>query len=66
MLSLHCSDSNSGGYIVSAIFTCWEYQRLGVKYRQHRILAASFWIKLAFILVEFVLAIGKWIQPNPV
>jgi len=46
------------GYVVSAIFICWEYQRLGAKYRQHRILRTSFWIKLAFILIEIVLAIA--------
>jgi len=46
-----------GGYILSAIFLCAEYQRLGIHYRQHRILALSFWIKLAFILVEAAFAI---------
>ncbi|KAI9674526.1 MAG: hypothetical protein M1817_001864 [Caeruleum heppii] len=46
------------GYVLSAIFVCWEYQRLGVRYRQHRVLRLSFWIKLAFIIVEFALAIG--------
>jgi len=46
------------GYVISAIFICIEYQRLGVKYREHRILRASFWIKLTFILVELVLAIA--------
>lgn len=46
------------GYVVSAIFICWEYQRLGAKYREHRILRASFWIKLAFILIEIVLAVA--------
>lgn len=45
------------GYVISAIFICIEYQRLGVKYREHRVLRASFWIKLAFIFVELVLAI---------
>ena len=39
-----------GGYIVSAVFVCWEYQRLGVHYRQHRVLRMSFWVKLFFIL----------------
>jgi uncharacterized membrane protein YbhN (UPF0104 family) len=47
-----------GGYIVSAIFICWEYQRLGIHYREFRILRASFWVKLAFIFVECGLAIG--------
>ncbi|OWP05680.1 hypothetical protein B2J93_1729 [Marssonina coronariae] len=46
------------GYIISAIFICWEYQRLGIKYRQHRILRTSFWIKLFFILLEVILAIA--------
>lgn len=46
------------GYVVSAIFICAEYQRLGVKYRQHSILRMSFWIKLAFIFIEVGLAIG--------
>ncbi|KAL2069141.1 hypothetical protein VTL71DRAFT_15479 [Oculimacula yallundae] len=46
------------GYIISAIFVCWEYQRLGIHYRQHRILRASFWIKLTFIFVELGLAIA--------
>ncbi|CAG8981641.1 hypothetical protein HYALB_00013711 [Hymenoscyphus albidus] len=46
------------GYIVSAVFICWEYQRLGIHYRQHKILRYSFWIKLAFILIEVGLAIA--------
>ncbi|PHH73326.1 hypothetical protein CDD82_5540 [Ophiocordyceps australis] len=46
------------GYIISAIFACWEYQRLGIKNREYRILRASFWIKLAFIIVEIALAIA--------
>ncbi|TWU77526.1 hypothetical protein ED733_007360 [Metarhizium rileyi] len=45
------------GYWLSAVFICWEYQRLGIKNREHRILRSSFWIKLAFILVELALAI---------
>lgn len=47
------------GYIVSAIFVCAEYQRLGIHHRQHKILRASFWVKLAFIFIEIILAIGK-------
>lgn len=47
-----------GGYWVSAVFICAEYQRLGIKYRQHRILRISFWIKLTFILLEFFLVIA--------
>ncbi|KAF1943627.1 hypothetical protein EJ02DRAFT_501963 [Clathrospora elynae] len=46
------------GYIVSAIFICWEYQRLGIHYRQHSILRISFWIKLFFIIAEVCLAIA--------
>jgi len=46
------------GYIVSAIFICWEYQRLGIHYRQHSVLRISFWIKLFFILTEVCLAIA--------
>lgn len=46
------------GYIVSAIFICAEYQRLGIHYRDQRILAVSFWIKLAFIFIEVALVIG--------
>lgn len=47
-----------GGYIISAIFICWEYQRLGIHYREHSILRMSFWIKLAFIILEIVLVIA--------
>ncbi|KAF9730393.1 hypothetical protein PMIN06_011424 [Paraphaeosphaeria minitans] len=46
------------GYIVSAIFICWEYQRLGIHFREHSILRYSFWIKLTFIFVELGLAIA--------
>ncbi|KAI4624917.1 uncharacterized protein J4E87_005398 [Alternaria ethzedia] len=46
------------GYIVSAIFICWEYQRLGIHYREHSILRISFWIKLFFIITEVCLAIA--------
>ncbi|KAF3055403.1 Frag1/DRAM/Sfk1 family domain-containing protein [Trichoderma afarasin] len=45
------------GYIISAIFICWEYQQLGLYNRQHRILRISFWVKLTFVIVEFILAI---------
>ncbi|KAL8695515.1 MAG: hypothetical protein Q9218_000093 [Villophora microphyllina] len=44
------------GYVISAIFICAEYQRLGVHFRQHRVLRASFWMKLFFILIEICLA----------
>lgn len=50
---------HSVGYIISAIFACAEYQRLGIHFRQYRILRMSFWIKLFFILTEIALAIGK-------
>lgn len=51
------------GYIISAIFICAEYQRLGIHFREHRVLRASFWLKLAFIFVELGLAIGKSFTP---
>ncbi|KAL8843616.1 MAG: hypothetical protein Q9170_000120 [Blastenia crenularia] len=44
------------GYVISAIFICAEYQRLGAHFRQHRVLRASFWMKLFFIIVEIILA----------
>ncbi|KAE8551637.1 hypothetical protein EYB25_005527 [Talaromyces marneffei] len=48
-----------GGYLISAIFICLEYLRLGVAYRkQHRVLFVSFWIKLLFIVIELGLAIS--------
>ncbi|KAK0720814.1 Frag1/DRAM/Sfk1 family-domain-containing protein [Lasiosphaeris hirsuta] len=46
------------GYVFSAIFICWEYQRLGIRYREHRVLRISFWIKLTFVVVEILLAIA--------
>ncbi|EMC91298.1 hypothetical protein BAUCODRAFT_117653 [Baudoinia panamericana UAMH 10762] len=46
------------GYVISAIFICAEYQRLGVHYRESAILRTSFWIKLGFIIVEVALAIA--------
>jgi hypothetical protein len=52
------------GYVVSAIFICAEYQRLGKHYREHRILRISFWIKLAFIILEVGLAIGFGVTLN--
>ncbi|KAF4973533.1 hypothetical protein FSARC_197 [Fusarium sarcochroum] len=47
-----------GGYLISAVFICWEYQRLGINYREHRILRMSFWVKLTFIMVELALIIA--------
>jgi hypothetical protein len=46
------------GFIVSAIFICWEYQRLGIRYREHSILRMSFWVKLAFIILEICLCVA--------
>ncbi|KAJ2902981.1 hypothetical protein MKZ38_010565 [Zalerion maritima] len=46
-----------GGYVLSAIFICWEYQRLGAKNRNHRVLRVGFWIKLAFIMIEVALSV---------
>ncbi|KAL9624470.1 MAG: hypothetical protein Q9160_001433 [Pyrenula sp. 1 TL-2023] len=46
------------GFILSAVFICAEYQRLGAHYRNHRVLRVSFWLKLIFILVEVGLAIA--------
>lgn len=45
------------GYVLSAVFICAEYQRLGIHYRNHRILKISFYVKLFFILIEVVLAV---------
>ncbi|KAH6987340.1 Frag1/DRAM/Sfk1 [Ilyonectria sp. MPI-CAGE-AT-0026] len=45
------------GYMLSAIFFCWEYQRLGIKHREHKMLRISFWVKLMFVLVELALCI---------
>lgn len=49
----------SGGYIISAVLICAEYFRLGISYRrQHRVLLASFVIKVTFAIIEVGLAIG--------
>ena len=58
-----------GGYIIASIFVCAEYQRLGIHNRDHWVLRMSFWIKLAFIVIEVVLAIafavtGKYGKEN--
>jgi hypothetical protein len=53
-----------GGYIVSAIFICLEYQRLGIHYKERSILRWSFWIKLAFIVIELALAIAFGVCGN--
>ncbi|KAJ5585295.1 uncharacterized protein N7459_005095 [Penicillium hispanicum] len=53
------------GYLISAILICAEYLRLGIFYRsQHRVLLASFIIKLSFVIIEIGLAIGFGICMN--
>ncbi|KAL1952915.1 hypothetical protein VTO42DRAFT_3949 [Malbranchea cinnamomea] len=47
-----------GGYLLSAIFVCLEYLRLGIHYKDHIILTISFWVKLTFIVVELALSIA--------
>ncbi|OQE14553.1 hypothetical protein PENFLA_c037G06787 [Penicillium flavigenum] len=47
------------GYVISAILVCIEYLRIGIFYRrEHRVLLVSFFIKLAFVIIELALAIG--------
>lgn len=46
---------------MSAICITAEYQRLGIRYRAHAILRMSFWVKLFFIIVEFILAVGAFL-----
>ncbi|KAN0086694.1 Frag1/DRAM/Sfk1 family domain containing protein [Elaphomyces granulatus] len=47
------------GYLISAIFLCLEYGRLGISHRErHVILYISFWVKLAFVVVELALSIA--------
>ncbi|KAH7166229.1 Frag1/DRAM/Sfk1 [Dactylonectria macrodidyma] len=46
------------GYMISAIFLCWEYQRLKIKHRAYKILRISFWVKLGFIIVELSLCVA--------
>lgn len=49
----------SGGYLLSAIFICLEYLRLGLFYRdKHVVLMVSFWIKALFVVIELGLAIA--------
>ena len=57
-LGNHTDIHSSIGYVVSAIFICAEYQRLGIHFREYRVLRISFWIKLAFIFLELGLVIG--------
>ena len=49
-----------GGYVLSAVFICAEYWRLGIHFREYRILRISYYMKLGFILVEVALAIGTF------
>ncbi|KAL2146531.1 hypothetical protein VTI28DRAFT_3712 [Corynascus sepedonium] len=46
------------GYVLSAVFICWEYWQLGRNHRETSILRLSFYIKLVFIIVEVALAIA--------
>ena len=50
------------GYVINAIFSCAQYQRLGIHYREFRVLRASFWIKLWFIFIELGLAVGFGVE----
>lgn len=52
------------GYLLTALFVCCEYQRLGIHQRQYRVLRASFWLKLGWILIFLGLAIGKFLYPS--
>ncbi|QKX62643.1 uncharacterized protein TRUGW13939_09804, partial [Talaromyces rugulosus] len=48
-----------GGYLISAIFICLEYLRMGIFYRsKYVVLIVSFWIKAIFVVVELALAIA--------
>lgn len=51
--------------MISAILICCEYWRLGIFYRsQHRVLLASFIIKLSFVIIEIALAIAFGVLGN--
>lgn len=47
-----------GGYLVSAIFVCWEYRLLRTGNREQPIFRTSFLLKLFFIVVELALCIA--------
>ncbi|EFR01739.1 hypothetical protein MGYG_04740 [Nannizzia gypsea CBS 118893] len=47
-----------GGYLLSAIFICLAYLRLGIHYKEHKIIFASFLVKVFFIVIELALAIA--------
>ena len=44
--------------MLSAVFTCAEYWRLGIHFREYRNIRISYYMKLFFILIEVALAIG--------
>jgi len=46
------------GYLLCAICICYQSQRLGIEFRQFRILRVSFWTKLVVIVVEICLCIA--------
>ncbi|MDI1491181.1 MAG: hypothetical protein OHK93_002388 [Ramalina farinacea] len=41
------------GYVISAIFICAEYQRLGIHYRQHRVLSSRIAQPIDELLIRF-------------
>ncbi|KAM3075635.1 hypothetical protein ACMFMG_007769 [Clarireedia jacksonii] len=50
-----------GGYSLTALFTCWEYYRMGRKYQHIQpILLISSQIKLVFMFIESALGIVFW------
>lgn len=59
------SGLSSAGYLLSAVFICIEYFRLGIFYRSlHRVLFISAWIKLAFIIIEVALLIAFGVEEH--
>ncbi|KAL2118280.1 hypothetical protein VTJ04DRAFT_7940 [Mycothermus thermophilus] len=44
------------GFVLSAIFLCWEFRRLKKAHQEITILRRSFYIKLAFVIIEFTLS----------
>jgi hypothetical protein len=44
--------------VLSAVFICAQYWRLGVHFKTYRNLRISYWMKLVFIVIEVGLAIG--------
>ncbi|KAH7025054.1 Frag1/DRAM/Sfk1 family-domain-containing protein [Microdochium trichocladiopsis] len=45
------------GYLISAVCICAQYRRLGKRYLENPLLRTSYRIKLAFVVVEFLLAV---------